>query len=347
MKENNRIFYLDYLRYISCMAVILIHISCNYLMYDFKSVNFFVGNIVDSLSRFAVPIFVMISGALLLDSNYNYTHEKNFKHIIKYILFFIFWSTIYSIYVNVYLTNGVVNTNKFINSIINGHGHLWFIKMICCLYLLVPLVRCLINKYGTKFVKHFLILSIFLISLLPLVMKFLTFFLPSAIYLSSIFEKIVGNYFCYLIYFLLGWYLIHNNLNKKIIYFLGILSVLFEIIASNILSMIANTQFLFYKDLYFCVLLQSIFVFIAAKNYFSNKKASKYKEKIVNSVSKYSLGIYGVHVLYISLSWNYLFKIGIIEAWKVIPMIFVFTFAASYFTSLILSKIKPLKRFFV
>ena len=78
---KNRIYYLDILRVIACLFVILIHSSAQYVIENVGSLNFWTGNIIDGLSRVAVPIFVMISGALLLDKNYNYTEKKLIKHI--------------------------------------------------------------------------------------------------------------------------------------------------------------------------------------------------------------------------------------------------------------------------
>ena len=55
----------------------MIRASANYVMKDFGGISFIVGDVIDSLFRFAVPVFLMISGSLLLDENYNYTEIKN------------------------------------------------------------------------------------------------------------------------------------------------------------------------------------------------------------------------------------------------------------------------------
>ena len=59
--QEKRCYYLDVLRVLACLAVIMIHSSASYLSVDVNSFGFWIGNIMDSLSRFAVPIFVMIS----------------------------------------------------------------------------------------------------------------------------------------------------------------------------------------------------------------------------------------------------------------------------------------------
>lgn len=99
LEENipNRIYYLDVLRVIACLSVIMIHASARYVVYDFGSINFWIANVLDSVSRVAVPLFVMISGALMLDERYSYSTKKLSKHIIRMIIFFIFWSALYCI----------------------------------------------------------------------------------------------------------------------------------------------------------------------------------------------------------------------------------------------------------
>lgn len=76
LRSKNRIFYLDILRVIACLSVIMIHSSAEYVTNDIGSFNFWIGNLFDSLTRIGVPIFVMISGALMLDKNYQYETKK-------------------------------------------------------------------------------------------------------------------------------------------------------------------------------------------------------------------------------------------------------------------------------
>lgn len=66
--KGNRVIYFDYLRIISVFAVIVLHISGqNWNGTDVSSFEWNVFNAFDSLTRWCVPVFVMISGALFLD----------------------------------------------------------------------------------------------------------------------------------------------------------------------------------------------------------------------------------------------------------------------------------------
>ena len=86
-KSSSRVFYFDFLRSISCLAVVLIHASA-FFVNGATNISFHFSNFIDSLSRFSVPVFIMISGALMLDENYNYSHEKLISHIKRLISVF-------------------------------------------------------------------------------------------------------------------------------------------------------------------------------------------------------------------------------------------------------------------
>ncbi len=60
--------WLDAARVISIFAVVFLHISASVVTEaDFGSSTWWHGNFYDSLVRWCVPVFVMVSGALLLD----------------------------------------------------------------------------------------------------------------------------------------------------------------------------------------------------------------------------------------------------------------------------------------
>ncbi|MFA5828323.1 MAG: acyltransferase family protein, partial [Candidatus Shapirobacteria bacterium] len=67
--SKNKIPYLDLIRTAAIIAVIFIHVSTP-SAYQFNQISRFdwwLAIILDSLSRFAVPSFLMITGLLLLD----------------------------------------------------------------------------------------------------------------------------------------------------------------------------------------------------------------------------------------------------------------------------------------
>ncbi|MDQ6971139.1 MAG: acyltransferase family protein, partial [Mariprofundaceae bacterium] len=78
--------WLDNSRVLAVFAVILVHVSDGFVShYPMGSEYWWIGNIYDSAVRWCVPVFVMISGALLLDpakhENLNTFYRKRFSRI--------------------------------------------------------------------------------------------------------------------------------------------------------------------------------------------------------------------------------------------------------------------------
>lgn len=154
--QNQRIVFLDYLRAIACLMVIVVH-ACEFY-YCLPRLGVIESNIgwvsvIDSLLRPCVPLFVMASSYLLLPLKTD--TFSFFKRRFTRILFpFLFFSLLYAVlpvawgefgwdtakeYLNVWLFNFPPNA-----------GHLWFIYMLIGVYLLMPLLSAWLKQVGRK-----------------------------------------------------------------------------------------------------------------------------------------------------------------------------------------------------
>lgn len=109
------------------LAVITIHLCGRLYDADTYSFEWNVFNFYDSIVRWAVLVYVMISGALFLgrDVPLNKIYGKN---ILRIFTAFIFWVFVYA--VCEYLEKGNLTLKTFMAS----HFHLWFLRMIIGLY---------------------------------------------------------------------------------------------------------------------------------------------------------------------------------------------------------------------
>lgn len=348
---KKRIYYLDILRVIACLSVIMIHSSGPYVVEEVGTFNFWVGNILDGLARIGVPIFVMISGSLMLNQNYNFTKSKIIKHIKKMIIFFCFWSVIYCVVFNIVvpllLKHEPISIIKILGSLIKGHYHLWFIYLIIGLYLIVPLLRLWVNDKNKKYVEYFIILAIIFSYLIPRIIDIGSNYSNIFEHLNEIVEKnlslkYVGGYTAY---FILGWYINNYDLkHKKLVYTLGIIGVFMTVIGTYILFATSGEYIsAMYSGLSINVLFQSIAVFYIIKNRFIN--VTNDNNKIINSISKNSLGIYAIHVSIVTIMYYILGYIGINYAIVNIPIIFIISFLCAWICSYVLSKIPFLRKF--
>ena len=66
---KNRMVWPDVLRIIASVAVMLLHVSAdNWGKADLRGLSWNVFNVCDSLTRWGVPVFVMVSGMMFLDA---------------------------------------------------------------------------------------------------------------------------------------------------------------------------------------------------------------------------------------------------------------------------------------
>lgn len=167
MKENencqNRIEYLDILRIVATIAVIMIHVAASRWYFgDINSFDWIVIVTYDGIVRWAVPIFVMISGVLFLEKENIGITQLYRKYIFKIVIVFIIWSAIY-------LLDSVMrdnlNSKECIVKFFRGEFHMWYLHMIVGLYMLVPLLKEIVRNMTLT--KYFLALTLVFTFVLP------------------------------------------------------------------------------------------------------------------------------------------------------------------------------------
>jgi surface polysaccharide O-acyltransferase-like enzyme len=155
--------YIDWLRTIAIFAAVAIHVTGFYYnkFNEIPNTIWWFSNIINSLSRFSVPLFIMISGAVLLgrDITIKSFYKKRFFRLIPPM---VFWYSFFVIFRFLISDVTVYDTAKSL--IINGkpYYHLWYLTMFFFLMLVAPFINLFIN--GVKPEKNDLIilLSIFL-----------------------------------------------------------------------------------------------------------------------------------------------------------------------------------------
>lgn len=197
VRENY--FWADRLRNIATIMVVAIHVAAPvaHAPTDIESSWWWAGNFWNALCRPGVPLFVMLSGFLLLRKDYPLLVflKRRFSRVAIPALF---WMGIYSVYG--YIANGSpASIWEALRNIIVGpvHYHLWFIYLILGLYLVYPILRPWVRSAEERDFFYFFVMCI----IGTWVYKVLALFfqLPIGIY----FELFTNN--CG--YFVLGYYL--------------------------------------------------------------------------------------------------------------------------------------------
>ncbi len=142
----------DRLRIIATVMVITIHVTSP-TVEQFGSVDmggWWAANWWNSLTRPAVPLFVMLSGYLLFAKVYPLGDFLR-KRFTRVLVPAFFWMLVFSVYH--YFGSGYPHTpGELFRSIVTGpvYFHLWFIYMIIGLYLVYPILRPWVRTAGDR-----------------------------------------------------------------------------------------------------------------------------------------------------------------------------------------------------
>jgi surface polysaccharide O-acyltransferase-like enzyme len=295
--EKYKVQWIRDLRVISTVCVIIIHISCRMLVGNNGSYFWWIGNIFDSSARFAIPIFVMISGALLLPKEYELSQFLK-KKTLRIIFPFIFWSLFYILFNLLRLSqHGVTFTFllafkyifKNLLSCPSFSSHLWYIYMLIGLYIFIPIIGKWVRNATNSEIEYFLILWGLII------------ILSVTSFGSALIDSLNLKYFSgYPGYLILGYYLSikkikRNKMRFLISFFLFLFGAFITFFGTwYVFVNNVNYQGDFYNYLSPNVLLLSIGIFVFIKNI--QFSYSTLVNLIFNFLDKYSFGIYLVHI---------------------------------------------------
>ncbi len=303
--NNSRLIYLDLLRVVSVVSMVMLHISGIGMREPVGSYDWHICNIYDGITHFCVPVFVMISGAFLLDPAREYPIKKLYKvKILRIFTAFLFWSFFYAV-ITAFRSDGSFFT-VFIKELLKGKFHLWFMFMIAGLYMLTPLLRKFTED--KKMTEYFLILcGVFMFGLSNITL--LSPWKNVDEIASYINEKFNMDFvFGYTFYYVAGFYFRQYSLPRKLktaLHILGPLSAVAVPLFTYLYSApTGKNVFIFYAFQSPCMGLLSVWLFVLFKDLFESKNSGEKSVRVVSFLSKYSFGVYLVHAAFIDLLDN-------------------------------------------
>ena len=293
------------------------------------------------LSRLGVPLFLFLTGALLLNKKFdNFDDIKKFyKHnLLSLIISVELWNFIYY-FINLGLNNinfNIVDLIKILLFINNSiYGHMWYMPMIIGMYIFIPYLSIIVKKFSIKQLSLPLIVLIFYYFIINTINGILIM-LKCPFNLNSI---IPMNFFGaqYGVYILLGYYIYNANLNNKFkninktcLLLISIIFFLFSCIYQIFLYDNSMRQIVYYNS--FLILIYSTSMYI----YILNIKIND--NKFINYISKNSLAIYFIHFPILMIMQKYI----TINLTKPI-MVILFLIISILISTLILTILKKFK----
>lgn len=349
--KKKRIFYFDQIRALAIVLVVMIHV-CNAFMkaHTRGSAIWMIPSFTKGFCVIAVPLFLMISGALLLNRNYEL---KDFlsRRFIRLILPVIFWGIIY-ILLKTYSDASSLNIMSFYDTVLwflnNAY---WFSWMLIGVYLFIPVVNSFIKEYGLRGVEYFLVI----------------WFIYLILYSFDIYPlwQIDISYFAGFIGFVILGYYINNkdfNLSPKKMFIIGLVIYLtVSLVNCHLRTTLPHPGELVERQGVLAVL-QSCGIFLFIKYFaihsennpksFSNRIYSFFKDTVIGKltfiISICSYGIYLTHYYFLLMGCGWInkniFPIYSANPIKAMPIILVFVVISSTLLVLLASKIPHLKK---
>ena len=318
---KERIAYLDVIRILACVMVIIMHSP----MPDCGTPGFVLTGI-SFVTAPCIGLYFMVSGALLLPASLS---MKDFykRRLSKVVFPTLIWTFIYLL---VKILNGSITAAQLPYMVLSipfsaqGNGILWFMYVLIGLYLITPIISPWLEKASKKEIE--LVLGLWGISLLyPILSRVIT--------VNDSNTGILYYFSGYVGYYLLGYYLNHYKPRVGII--TSFLMILLPIIACGY-SIRLNQDLDFYR--YFWYL--SIFVVSMACGWFCLlSKINVRGGRLLALASSLSFGIYLSHILVMrSFIWKlcgYLSFWGSMQILLTVIMTFVLSFFLSFFLSML------------
>lgn len=221
----DRVVKYDVLRVIASFSIVLLHVSASYWsVVDVYGGEFVVMTVYNSLTRFAVPVFFMLSGVFLLSPRKE--NPAVGRRVLKLVLLFYVWSAFYAFQgAAMDALRGEFSPQVWRAAgerFIFGHVHMWFLQILCGFYLLIPIARQLCRD--KKALRYYLSLWVVFRFLLPCLTELFGLETLQARIDSLGMDILVGNFG----YFLAGYYLSVADIPRAIrrgVYGLGILAL--------------------------------------------------------------------------------------------------------------------------
>ena len=293
LKAGSRVIYFDVLNILAALSVIFLH--CNGNSFKFTGDLAWLQAItIEVVCYWAVPVFIMLSGANLMNYRDKYTTSEFFKkRFIKTVIPFVFWSLIVAAEksINPFETGFRAFINDFVNCKIEAVY--WFFIPLFAVYLAIPVISCLKDNHKILWYMAFGALTVN--SLLPSIFSYLGLSWNYSFAMQS-----VGGM---LIFTVLGYLFSVTDFTKKqryVIYALAILAVLVKFAGTVIFSYKTGTlDKTFYGYTSYIAVLQAcgVFLFFKQSNIIKKIAENPQISKIISRISACSFGIYLMHMI--------------------------------------------------
>ena len=335
------------------ISVLLLHASGQWIISSQEMsqlnhseiVHWGVVDVYQSVGVIGVPLFLMLTGALLLQPEKTDTLSVFFKKRWARIgLPSLFWFAAYFAWD--FLVQGIPFTGSaVIQGFLNGpYTQMWYLYVLAGLYLLTPIIRVFIANADQTLVKYFVTIWVLGVAIIPFFSLFTIFQLNSNVF------ALTG----YIGFFVLGTYLSTVEMRRSTLSIFIILGVASTAICTYVIAATMGGADMYFFQQYFSptIILASVTVFLLL---LTVKPPPLQKEtrpsaihKLIKLISENTLGIFFIHVMIIESIQRGYFGFAInrttISPIIEVPLLTAIVLFASLGIILLLKKIPYMKK---
>ncbi len=220
----------DLIRTLAIIGVILLHATNDFTptrMDQLEIVRWAVVDVYQCLARIGVPLFVMLTGALLLQPSKNESIGVFLKKRWARVgLPLIFWGALYFVW-TYFADNKAVTVNTVIQGYLSSpYLQFWYLYMLIGLYLITPFLRILLAHADDKILKYLFVLWVLGASIVPTISFFTNYSLNSNVLI------VMG----WVGYYVLGIYLLKVKIPRSYLVLLMAIGLTFAAIGTYFMS---------------------------------------------------------------------------------------------------------------
>lgn len=336
------------IRTVAIIAVIVLHATRDATSFQpaapFEIWRWWFVDIYQSLSRVGVPLFVMLSGALLLQPSKTEPMRVFFsKRWTRIGLPFLFWGGAYFAW-DFFANQEPFTSRSLVQGVLSGpYFHFWYLYMLVGLYLLTPVLRVLVAHIDRKTFKYFI--GVWVLG--PLIMS-----LPGL--LGYNFDSNLLMIPWWVGYYMLGIYLLKVRVRRSILLGLFLIGIALTAVGTYLIAATVGGTLTYFFHEYFSptMILASVTLFMLLNTFHapSNQMENRHPKSswLLRKISENTLPIYLLHVMVLeSLQRGYFgFTISsnTLNSIVEVPLISVVTLFICLGVIIPLKKIPGLKR---
>ena len=299
---RGRSVYIDLIRTVAMIGVLLLHASGQWLISSqemsqlnhLELVHWGVVDVYQSVGVMGVPLFLMLTGALLLQPEKTDTLREFFKKRWARIgLPSLFWFAAYFVW-DFLVQDIPFSASAIVQGLLNGpYTQMWYLYVLIGLYFLTPIIRIFIAHADQTLVKYFVILWVLGVAIIPFFTLFTIFQLNSNVF------ALTG----YIGFFVLGTYLSTVEIRRSTLSMLIILGIASTAISTYVLAAAVGGAEMYFFQQYFSptIILASVTVFLLLLTVkpppVQKENRPSVVHKLIKVISENTLGIFFIHVM--------------------------------------------------